>query len=31
MRADLASALEGGTVTVDPVVMQAVERLAAVV
>ena len=28
MRVDLARAIEGGTVTVDPVVVQAVERLA---
>ncbi len=28
MRVDLARAIEGGTVTVDPLVVQAVERLA---
>ncbi|MEY2400413.1 MAG: NADH-dependent formate dehydrogenase delta subunit FdsD, partial [Ilumatobacteraceae bacterium] len=31
MRADLAQAIEGGTVTVDPVVVQAVQRLAVAV
>ena len=31
MRADLARALDEGTVTVDPVVVQAVERLAVIV